>query len=636
MALSYTSATSSASSPTDFTINIGSSGYTNVDLGTNFAAGSYLCTSSLSDTTLDIYLIASDGTSAGYANSTTASTSITATKAFSTVVVYGSSSNDTLTFALKYIFSPTNVTTNYAAAPRLISLTPSSLSAQNATTVITGQNFASGIAVTFTGTDSVARSAKSITVNSSTQMTVTRPDTLPPDYSPYTITATNPDIAAPTTTNVHKLTSAITVGANPTWVTGTTLPQAFTARAYTTTLSATDADGAMSYSLISGALPTSFSLNSSTGVISGTSAATSNATFTIRATDTGGNYVDRAFTLPLQAVSLAPTSVTATPYSGFALVTWVAPSDAGSTSRTSYTITANPGGLTKSVGASATSGTINGLTNGTLYTFSVQGVNSYGAGTAASATATPAAATLRTTLSSSGTYNLPAGFGGNDAPLYATVYAVGGGGGGGGGESGNYYGSSSRPGGGGGGSGYVSSGALTLTSNVAYNIGGSGTGPGIGTNGNAGGSTVFSNLTAAGGAGGIYGNGSGGAGGAGGSGGGGGQSSGTAGAGGSGGASGATSGGAGGTGSGNANSPGGGGGGGSWVASRGAGGSASNLGGVGGSGGQGGEYGSSSAPIAGSSYGGGGGGGQAGGHYNAAGNALAGQSGGQGVVVVYY
>jgi len=297
----FPAASASASNPTnDFTVNVGTSGFTNISLGTNFAAGSYVCTSSLSDITLDIYLLASDGSNAGFANATTATTTVVATKAFNTVVIYGANNNDTLTFAFKYVFSPTNVGSNVGAAPRLISLTPSSLPNQNNTTTITGQNFATDVAITFTGSDNVVRSAKAITRNSATSLTVTRPDALPPTHSPYAVTAANPGISSPTSTNSHILSAAITSGSFLTWATSPTLDFAYFNTAFSQTLSATDADGGSSpaYAVVSGSFPTGISL-ASNGVISGTSTSTTFGTYTIiiSATDAGGNVTNQTFTM---------------------------------------------------------------------------------------------------------------------------------------------------------------------------------------------------------------------------------------------------------------------------------------------------------------------------------------------------
>ena len=95
----------------------------------------------------------------------------------------------------------------------------------------------------------------------------------------------------------------------PTWTTAATLPTFTRNSAYSTTLVATDDSGvAPTYSLVSGSLPTGLSLNSSTGVISGTPTSSSNATFTIRATDNGGSTVDRTFTMPNSSPTWSTTS----------------------------------------------------------------------------------------------------------------------------------------------------------------------------------------------------------------------------------------------------------------------------------------------------------------------------------------
>jgi len=89
----------------------------------------------------------------------------------------------------------------------------------------------------------------------------------------------------------------------PVWVTSAI--SAYAGTAYSQTLSATDSS-TITYSVISGSLPTGITLNSSTGVISGTTSETSNRTITFRATDSAGNYVDRSFLMeynPILAIS---------------------------------------------------------------------------------------------------------------------------------------------------------------------------------------------------------------------------------------------------------------------------------------------------------------------------------------------
>jgi len=74
----------------------------------------------------------------------------------------------------------------------------------------------------------------------------------------------------------------------------------------------------------------------------------------------------------------APTGVSAVPGNGQAVVSFTAPADTGTSPITGYVVTAYPGGIT----ASGASGpvTVEGLTNGTAYTFTVKAVNAAGPG----------------------------------------------------------------------------------------------------------------------------------------------------------------------------------------------------------------------------------------------------------------
>lgn len=306
MALKRSTLTSSSSSSgavgNDFLINTGTSGNTTVTLSKDFPAGDYVIVSSLGDTSYDIYLVASDGSAAGSVNSTTAQTTITATKAFNTAVIYGTSNNDTFNFTFKYVFAPSADSTSLVSVgPRVVSLSTSTLAKVDDTTTVTGKNFASNVAVTFTGSDNVARNAKSVVRNSATSLTVTRPDDMPNSYQPYTMTVSNPGISSPTSTNLHKIGS-IGAGSVPVWTTSAgDLSTIFVKdSAYSHTVAATDADAgsAITYSVVSGALPSGISLNASTGAITGTSSSSFGVySFTIRATDAGGNFVDRAFNI---------------------------------------------------------------------------------------------------------------------------------------------------------------------------------------------------------------------------------------------------------------------------------------------------------------------------------------------------
>lgn len=90
----------------------------------------------------------------------------------------------------------------------------------------------------------------------------------------------------------------------------------------------------------------------------------------------------------------SPTNVVGTPASSEAGVSWIAPSSIGGGPITGYTVTPYAGataGTPVQVGASATSATVTGLTNGAPYTFKVTATNASGPSpaSAASAAVTP-------------------------------------------------------------------------------------------------------------------------------------------------------------------------------------------------------------------------------------------------------
>ena len=178
--------------------------------------------------------------------------------------------------------------------------------------VITGVGFVSGATVHYVGTNNVDVAAGSVTFNSSTQLTAVSP-ALSVANAPYAIKVTNPDggldVAGPEV--------EVTAGSAPSWTTsagqlgGGSLQKNASVNI---TVAATDADGqAITYSETTSVLTSNtdtpastmnLSLNSSTGVISGTTPnVTSDTTynFTLRATDAAGNTADRNFSITVQA-----------------------------------------------------------------------------------------------------------------------------------------------------------------------------------------------------------------------------------------------------------------------------------------------------------------------------------------------
>lgn len=389
MVLNYSSLTggSSGAASNDFTVNVGSTGYTKVILSTTFPAGSYICTSSLSDTSLDIYLLAEDGSSAGFANATTSTTTVIATQPFDSVVVYGASNNDTLEFQFKYVFSPSeNSASDFVAVgPKVTGVSISSLPNQNDTTVISGFNFAPNVQVNFSGNGYSSTPAKNIVRTNSTSLTVTRPDSLPPAASPFTITVTNPGVTSPSSSNLNILSNAITAGNSSVWVTGSSLPSFTKNVGYSQQVQATDADGGSSvtYSVVSGTLPNGITFNTANATFSGT--ATENSTtpysYTVRATDSGGNFVDRTFTL-IQSVPDAPTIISASDVgtnraynNGASSVSFSAPAYTGTSAITSYTVTASTG---QSASGASSPIVVTGFPTDATPTFTVTATNSSG------------------------------------------------------------------------------------------------------------------------------------------------------------------------------------------------------------------------------------------------------------------
>ena len=110
----------------------------------------------------------------------------------------------------------------------------------------------------------------------------------------------------------------------------------------------------------------------------------------------------------------APTGVSASSGSGSASVTWLAPANDGGRAITLYTVTSNPGGITTTVGGQTLMATVNGLTNGTTYTFTVAATNSLGMGPASSPsngvtpTSTPVAPDAPTGVTASANLSLGA------------------------------------------------------------------------------------------------------------------------------------------------------------------------------------------------------------------------------------
>jgi hypothetical protein len=151
--------------------------------------------------------------------------------------------------------------------------------------------------------------------------------------------------------------------------------------AYADTITTESATGtSQDFSVFSGVLPPGLSLNTATGVISGTPTTATTSTFSIKATDnfsTGPIYNVVSYTMSIASTTPgSPTALSATTGLNQAVVSFTPPTSDGGTPITSYTVTSSPGGITATGSASPI--TVTGLSVSTTYTFTVVATNEAG------------------------------------------------------------------------------------------------------------------------------------------------------------------------------------------------------------------------------------------------------------------
>ena len=232
--------------------------------------------------------------------------------------------------------------------------------------VITGENFASGDVVTFVGNDNTEYTASTVTIDSSTQITARITSTIDSTKEPYAVRVTS---AGGLT---GSLASAFNIDAKPVWQQAAgSLGNIFDSQrsSVNITTNATDAEGdTITYSETTSVLSgLGLSLNTSTGAITGSTAAVSvdtTSNFTLRATS-GSQSTDRNFSItrkPPQEQSFTYTGATQT----FSVPT-------GITAITAYVWGAGGGGAAVGGWATAHSGGGGGAAVGTI---NVSGITS--------------------------------------------------------------------------------------------------------------------------------------------------------------------------------------------------------------------------------------------------------------------
>ena len=321
--------------------------------------------------------------------------------------------------------------------PTISTVSPGTYNGEIGTSfTINGANFTNDAVVKFVDVNNTEYSAAIVTFVNSSQLLATTPQD-------FTVAQGPLDVKVVQLSGTVTKLNCIDTGSSPGWYTpaGQIGGTIYRNGIVSITVVATDPDpsATITYSVLSGALPSGLSLDSSTGVISGTAPDIGSDTtynFTLRATDNATNTSDRAFSIIiLQGAPGAPTVGTATRSASQSVqVTFTAPANVGGSSITSYTVTSSPGSFT-GTGASSPI-TVTGLTNGTAYTFTVTATNSYGTSVASSASnsATPytvpgaptiGSATSTGTTTATVAFTAPASNGGSTITSYTAVSSPG-------------------------------------------------------------------------------------------------------------------------------------------------------------------------------------------------------------------
>ena len=185
-----------------------------------------------------------------------------------------------------------SVTIQSETRPTFSSINPSVIENTQTTVTISGGNFVSVPLVTAINSSTGALTVAD-EVSFSSASSIAAKFTLPVDGT-YLLYIENPD------GNAVQTSAVLTVSDAPGWTTAAGSLGSFSGGdTISVTVAATNAT---SFSKTSGTFPGGLSLNTSTGVISGTeSGATSDTTFsfTLRATDAQGQTADRAFTITI-------------------------------------------------------------------------------------------------------------------------------------------------------------------------------------------------------------------------------------------------------------------------------------------------------------------------------------------------
>lgn len=191
-----------------------------------------------------------------------------------------------------------------APPPTISTVSPSTFNGEQGTSfTINGSNFDSTVTVKFITAQGAEYSAASVTRVSNSQLTATTPQDFTVANEPLKVKVVNGSGLS------YTLDGAIDCGGVPTWNTasgslGDIYDSSRTGFYVDVSAGDPDAGATITYSIASGSLPPSMSLNTSTGRISGTTSAVVSDTtynFSINAIDNAGNTTQRSFSLTVKA-----------------------------------------------------------------------------------------------------------------------------------------------------------------------------------------------------------------------------------------------------------------------------------------------------------------------------------------------
>jgi hypothetical protein len=221
-----------------------------------------------------------------------------------------------------------------------LTLSPATLATATANTAYSATFSATGGSGTCTFVVSVGSLPSWLTLNTTTGALSGTPTTTG-TYT-FTIKATDSKTSSLTGTLAYTLTvnAASSLAVSP-----TSLAAATVNTAYSATVSATGGSGSYTFAVSSGSLPSWLTLNSTTGVLSGTPTATGTWTFTIKATD--GNSSSLSGSAAYTLTASAATNLTITP-----------PTLANATANSAYTATVSASGGSGTCTFSVSSGSL--------------------------------------------------------------------------------------------------------------------------------------------------------------------------------------------------------------------------------------------------------------------------------------